>query len=83
MRYLNDFLEGLALVIRFLVFCFQGIGSGHVQSLIQAVVLLIVRFQTWLIGLVADLVMKNCRLMEEVLWQVRGTERSSQRSNIA
>ena len=66
------FLVGLALVIRFLVFYFQGAGSGHVQSLILAAVLLIVGFQTWLIGLVADLVGKNRRLMEEVLWRVRG-----------
>jgi hypothetical protein len=65
-------LAGLALVIRFLVFYFQGVGTGHLQSLILAAVLLIVGFQTWLIGLVADLVGKNRRLMEEVLWRVRG-----------
>lgn len=65
-------LGGLALAVRFLVYYFQGQGSGHVQSLILAAVLLIVGFQTWLIGLVADLVGKNRRLMEEVLWRVRG-----------
>ncbi|MHB0988687.1 MAG: glycosyltransferase family 2 protein [Bellilinea sp.] len=66
------FLAGLALVIRFLVFYFQGLGDGHIQSLVLAAVLLIVGFQTWLIGLLADLVGKNRRLMEEVLWRVRG-----------
>jgi len=66
------FLVGLALVIRFLVYYFQGVGGGHVQSLILAAVLLIVGFQTWLIGLVADLVGKNRRMVEEVLWRVRG-----------
>ncbi len=66
------FLLGLALAARFLVYYFQGQGSGHIQSLILAAVLLIVGFQTWLIGLVADLVGKNRRLMEEVLWRVRG-----------
>ena len=66
------FLTGLALVVRFLVFYFQGIGGGHIQSLVLAAVLLIVGFQTWLIGLLADLVGKNRRLMEEVLWRVRG-----------
>jgi len=66
------FLVGLALVVRFLVFYFQGVGTGHVQSLILAAVLLIVGFQTWLIGLVADLVGKNRRMVEEVLWRVRG-----------
>ena len=34
------FLLGLALVLRFLVYYFQGQGSGHVQSLILAAVLL-------------------------------------------
>lgn len=66
------FLLGAALAVRFLVYYFQGQGGGHVQSLILAAVLLIVGFQTWLIGLLADLVGKNRRLMEEVLWRVRG-----------
>ena len=66
------FLVGLVFVIRFLVFYFQGLGDGHIQSLVLAAVLLIVGFQTWLIGLLADLVGKNRRLMEEVLWRVRG-----------
>jgi len=65
-------LVGLVLGIRFLVYYFQGVGDGHVQSLILSAVLLIVGFQTWLIGLLADLVGKNRRLMEEVLWRVRG-----------
>jgi hypothetical protein len=66
------FLVGLVFVIRFLIFYFQGLGDGHIQSLVLAAVLLIVGFQTWLIGLLADLVGKNRRMMEEVLWRVRG-----------
>ncbi len=64
-------LVGAAFVIRFLVFYFQGQGGGHVQSLILAAVLLIVGFQTGLIGLVADLISKNRRLLEEILYRVR------------
>ncbi len=64
-------LIGAAFVIRFLVYYFQGQGSGHVQSLILAAVLLIVGFQTGLIGLVADLVGKNRRLLEEILYRVK------------
>ena len=66
------FIVGLVFVIRFLIFYFQGLGDGHIQSLVLAAVLLIVGFQTWLIGLLADLVGKNRRMMEEVLWRVRG-----------
>jgi glycosyltransferase involved in cell wall biosynthesis len=65
------FAVGAALVIRFLVYYYQGQGSGHVQSLILAAVLLIVGFQTWLIGLLADLISKNRRLLEEILYRVR------------
>ncbi len=71
------FLVGLVFVVRFLIFYFQGLGDGHIQSLVLAAVLLIVGFQTWLIGLVADLVGKNRRMMEEVLWRVRGDGKNS------
>jgi len=65
------FVVGAALGIRFLVYYFQGQGSGHIQSLILAAVLLIVGFQTGLIGLVADLISKNRRLLEEILYRMR------------
>ena len=71
-------LLGMILGIRFLVFYFQGVGSGHIQSLILAAVLLIVGFQTMLIGLLADLVGKNRRILEEILWRSRGDDSDTQ-----
>lgn len=71
------FLLGAALLIRFLVFFFQGQGNGHVQSLIVSAVLLISGFQTWLIGLVADLISKNRKIMEEILFRIKEAENSS------
>lgn len=68
------FVLGMALVIRFLVFYFQGQGGGHVQSLVLAAVLLIIGFQTWLIGLVADLVSFNRKIMEETLTRLKRME---------
>ncbi len=65
------FLLGAALLIRFLVFFFQGEGSGHVQSMIVSAVLLISGFQTWLIGLVADLINKNRKILEEILFRIK------------
>lgn len=62
---------GLAGLVRFLVFYFQGAGDGHVQSLIVSAVLLIAGFQTWLIGLVADLIAFNRKILEEILYRVR------------
>jgi hypothetical protein len=69
-------LGGLVLVGRFLVYFFLGQGSGHIQSLILAMMLLIIGFQTWLIGLVADLVGKNRRILENILWKLRNIEGS-------
>lgn len=62
---------GFALGIRFLVFYFQGTGGGHVQSLILTAVLLILGFLTFLIGLLADLVSFNRKILEEVLYRLR------------
>ena len=62
---------GTVLGIRFLVFYFQGMGGGHVQSLILTAVLLIMGFLTILIGLLADLVSFNRKILEEILYRLR------------
>jgi hypothetical protein len=67
-------LVGAAGITRFLWFYAQGAGSGHVQSLLLSAVLLIVGFQVGLIGLVADLIAANRRLVEETLYRVRRLE---------
>jgi hypothetical protein len=65
---------GFALGLRFLYFLVQGTGTGHVQSLILAAVLGIVGFQVLLIGLLADLVMMNRKMLEETLLRARRSE---------
>jgi glycosyltransferase involved in cell wall biosynthesis len=67
-------LVGAGIGLRFLVAYLQGQGSGHVQSLILAAVLIIVGFQTMLIGLVADLIANNRSLLEDTLFRVRELE---------
>jgi glycosyltransferase involved in cell wall biosynthesis len=62
---------GLALGGRFLYYYSTGRGGGHVQSLILAAILIIVSFQVFLIGLIADLVRLNRKLLEEVLYHMR------------
>ncbi len=62
---------GLALGGRFLFYFFAGQGNGHVQSLILTAVLLIVGFQILLIGLVADLIGANRKMIEELLYRQR------------
>ncbi len=65
------FLAGFGLGIRFLYFYITESGLGHVQSLILAAILIIIGFQTLLIGLVADLVSSNRKILEEILYQVK------------
>lgn len=67
-------LGGLILGTRYLYFFLQGQGGGHVQSVILAAVLWIVGFQVFLIGLVADLIGFNRKIMEEVLYRIRKAE---------
>jgi len=62
---------GAALGIRFLYFYSIGRGAGHIQSLILAAILAIIGFQTMLIGLVADLVGANRRILEDVLYRLK------------
>ncbi len=65
------FLAGLLIGVRFLYFYFIGNGSGHIQSLILAAVLLIVGFQIAIIGLAADLIATNRRLIEDYSYRAR------------
>jgi len=65
---------GMALGMRFLYYYLSGMGTGKVQSLILTAVLLIVGFQTCMIGLVADLIAFNRKILEETLYRVRKAE---------
>jgi len=71
------FALGMLLLGRFLYFYLTGSGGGHVQSLIVGAVFLIVGFQTWLIGLVADLIAFNRKILEEINYKVRQNGLSS------
>ncbi len=67
-------LAGLVPSIRFLTYFFMGQGGGHIQSLIFAAILFIVGFQILVLGLVADVISFNRRLIEETLFRVRRIE---------
>jgi glycosyltransferase involved in cell wall biosynthesis len=65
---------GLIPSIRFLIYFLQGQGTGHIQSLILAAILFIIGFQTFMIGLVADVISFNRKLIEETLLRIRRVE---------
>jgi len=64
-------LIGLAPVLRFLWFYFNGDGNGHVQSLVIGGSLLVLGFLTVLLGALADLVARNRLLLEQTLERMR------------
>jgi hypothetical protein len=66
---------GLLLGLRFVYLNYiVRSGTGLVQSVIAAAALLIVGFQVLLIGLVADLIGFNRKILEEVLYRLRRLE---------
>jgi glycosyltransferase involved in cell wall biosynthesis len=67
-------LSGMVPGIRFLYFFIIDRTAGHIQSLILSAILLIVGFQVLLIGLVADLISFNRKILEEVLFRIRRVE---------
>jgi glycosyltransferase involved in cell wall biosynthesis len=69
------FLVGMAVSVRFLYyFLFTAYAPGMIQSLILSAVLMIVGFQVVLIGLVADVISGNRKLLEDLLYRVRRME---------
>ncbi len=70
--------SGVLLGVRYLYFVSTGQGTGNVQSLILAAVLMIVGFQVVLIGLLADLIGANRKILEEILFRLRRSELSQQ-----
>ncbi|MBN2002110.1 MAG: glycosyltransferase family 2 protein [Anaerolineae bacterium] len=68
------FIGGMIGGGRFLWYYFQGMGDGKIQSLILTAVLLIMGFQAFLIGVVADLIGFNRKILEETLYRTRKLE---------
>lgn len=71
--YIGSILVALGMIptVRFLYYFFTGNGAGHIQSLILAAVLFIIGFQVLMIGIVADVIGFNRKLIEEVLLRVK------------
>lgn len=71
------FGAGFLVGLRFLYFYFTGDGSGHVQSLILASILLGIGFQTILIAFISDLLATNRKIMEDVLYRLKKLEHAA------
>ena len=67
-------LIGLGIGCRYLYFIAKGIAGGHVQSLILACTLIIMGFVTLVVGLLADVLAANRKLIEDTQYHVRRME---------
>jgi hypothetical protein len=65
---------GAFLGLRYAYFWWNGAITGHLQSAILAVLLLILGFQTLQWGVMADLVASNRKLLEDLLYRTRKIE---------
>lgn len=64
-------LIGVLIGLRFLVFFFQGAGGGNIQSLILASMLIIIGVQTCIVGLQADVIAANRKILQDIQYKVR------------
>ncbi|MCR5598941.1 MAG: hypothetical protein K6G19_12300, partial [Lachnospiraceae bacterium] len=65
------FAVGFGIGVRFLTLYFQHQAGGHVQSLILACTLMIIGFMTFIIGMLADIISANRKILEDVQYNVR------------
>lgn len=71
-----SFSLGMLISLRFLYFYLTGNGSGHIQSVVLAALLLGTGFFLCVVGLIADLIAVNRKLMEKLDWRVQQVEES-------
>lgn len=64
-------VAGTALGIRFLVLYFTGRGSGNIQSLILVSLLIMIGVMIWVVGILADTLSANRKILQEVQMRVR------------
>lgn len=67
-------LLGAIYAIRFIVYYAMGNGGGHVQSLILGCTLIIIGFLTFMIGLVADVIAANRKILQDTQYHARKAE---------
>ncbi|MBN2100753.1 glycosyltransferase family 2 protein [Candidatus Dojkabacteria bacterium] len=69
------FIAGLALLGRFLYYYLAGNGTGHVQSVIVGAVSLVIGVQIFVLGILAELLAVNRRLIEDMLERLKRIEK--------
>lgn len=65
------FVVGLGIGIRFIIFMCMGNSNGHVQSLILASTLLMLGFMTYIVGIQAEVIAANRKILEDIQYRIR------------
>lgn len=65
---------GMVLAVRYLYFMIIGQGTGHVQSVIVAALLMMLAGQALALGIIADLIAANRKMIQDIRVRVRGLE---------
>lgn len=68
------FLIGAFIAGRFIWFFATGQGMGHTQSLVLASTLMLVGFITFILGLQADIIAANRKILEDIQYRIRRME---------
>ncbi|MCM1252774.1 MAG: glycosyltransferase family 2 protein [Clostridium sp.] len=72
------FTMGMLLGIRYLIYLANDPHAGHVQSLILAAILLLIGVQTYIVGLHADVMAANRKMIEEIKYHLKKMEYDNQ-----
>lgn len=75
-------LIGVGIGVRYLVLLAFGAQGGHVQSLILSSILILMGFMTIVIGLQADIIAANRKLLEDIQYRVRKMEAASEKKDV-
>lgn len=78
--YIGAAVFGVGFVgfLRFVYYFFEGEAARHLASLIATGVLMMIGFQILVIGLIADMISGNRKLLEDLLYRVRVLELTDQ-----
>lgn len=68
------FIIGVGLGIRYIVLLCMGSGQGNIQSLILCSMLILIGVMTWVVGLLADVMAANRKILQEIQQKVRDIE---------
>lgn len=64
-------LVGILIGVRYLVNLFAGAGTGNVQSLILCAMLIIIGVQTFVMGMLADVISANRKILQDIQYTTR------------